>query len=107
MGYGGTRNLDVLLKFESIRGEKISEKDRAYLEKIAISHNVLSIELKSPANFSKPKTFFIHGHKKFLYLRDGKWLPYANINEDNKYFLAYKIQKQKMFIWGYFPGEFD
>lgn len=107
MEYGGTRISDTLLKFESIRGEKISEKDRSYLKKIALDNNVLSIELSSPAQFSKPKAFFLHGNQKLFYLRDGKHLPYVNINEDHKYLLAYNIQNSKMFIWGYFPGELD
>ena len=111
MAHIGIRNLDTILKFESIRGKKISEEDFEYLKATATHKHVFFIEFCSPAEFTKPMCLFVNNTHKFSFVREGNPLSYSEINlpslKGNRYFLAYKINGNKMYIYGYFPGELD
>lgn len=101
------RNMDDLRRAESIKGIPISSKDRIFLEEQASCTNVISIQIGSASTFSKPKDFFVNNNTKFVFVRNGHLIPYADVNLDTQYFLAYHVKKQVMYIYGYFPGEND
>lgn len=108
MGKREVRNWEKLYRVESIVGKPIPTADIDFLIKTASSLNIISIEVGSADSLSKPKRFFVNNNTKFVYVRDGKQIPYTEIEKDfNKYFIAYQLHKQKMFVTGYFPGETD
>lgn len=103
-----TRNVGALASIESIKMKRIPEADLEFLIRETGYKKILAVEIpKGPADFSRPMWFFVQNRTKFIYLRNGKLLPSDAIEADDEYFIAFKIKKQKMFIYGYFPGETD
>ena len=102
------RNVGAIASIESIDMKKIPEADLEFLIRETSYKKVLAVEIpKGPADFSRPMWFFVQNRTKFIYLRRGKLLPPDAIATDDEYFIAFKIKKQKMFSYGYFPGETD
>lgn len=106
MGRRLVRNLEDLSFVESIKGVPISEQDRLFLEKTAAHLNVHTLQIGSADTFSMPKNFFVINNTKFVFVRNGKIIPYTDINLQN-YFLAYQVKKQVMSVYGYYKGERD
>ena len=107
MGKRIVRNIEKLKSVNSIAGIKLSKKDRHILEKIASELSIISIEIGCSSELSMPKNLFVNHPTKFVYIRNGKQIPYTDINSCDEYFLAYQVRNQKMYIYGYFPGETD
>lgn len=103
-----TRNAESIATIESIKMKRIPESDLEFLIRETGLKKVLAVEIPAgPADFSKPKYFFISNRTKFIYLRNGKIIPSDDIGGDDQYFIAFQIRKQKMYLYGYFPGETD
>ncbi len=102
------RNVDSIATIESLNMKRIPECDLDFLIRETELKKVLSVEIPAgPSDFSKPKHFFINNRTKFVYLRNGKIIPSDYIGGDDEYFVAFQIRKQKMYLYGYFPGETD
>jgi hypothetical protein len=108
MGFTQTRNIEDLNRFESIRGEKIPPEDIAYIAKFAKANSVISVEFPTcPADFSMPMYFFRNNELKLVFIKNGKEARFCNLTVDSQSFVAFKVKKQKMYVYGYFPHEFD
>ena len=101
------RNQEMLKRAESIRGIPLSKKDISLLKEEAIKQNVMEFRIGTCSTFSKGNTFFVSSTKPFVFVRDGKIIPYVDIDKTHEYFLGFYVEDHIMYIYGYYPYEND
>lgn len=101
-------NINNLKYLESIRKKRMQDADIKYLKIYASKNKIYEfVYPKSPADFSRAKTFFTNNKYYLTFVKNGKEIAFDLLDQTNTSFIAFQTKNHKLMVYAYFPNERD